>query len=375
MKLKVRKQDLLPLLKRCNEVADRKNVLPILGNVLIETDGKKALNLSASNLVVSVFGAIPAQTVADGAVAVCARDLFERVKMMPEGNITLSVGEHSSLTVTADGSKRRFTLHGMPGDDFPPLPLPPKDVGPAFLSETLLRLIAGTGFSISSDETRPHMNSALLEWEGRTVRMVSTDGHRLSKIEHIENFDLGRPLSILVPLVGIQAFKRVCEEDRGSGAEVTLTHAGPNVFLAAGGVTLSVKTTDAAFPPWRQVMVVDTPHTANCDRQQLASALRAVSASSNEAGAVKMTFGKGAISLSSESPDSGQGFDEVPAGYHGPEVTMGVNARYIQDALGAALSESVVLRLAGALDPLLIQPEADDEREQYAAMVMPVRVS
>ena len=119
-----------------------------------------------------------------GSVAVPAKDLFERIKMMPEGPIHVATNDGFSTTLKAAASARRYTLRGMPGEDFPALAEPdPKAATLELELDSLSKLIARTHFSISTDETRAALNSALFEWDGDRVRMVTTDGHRLSKME------------------------------------------------------------------------------------------------------------------------------------------------------------------------------------------------
>src|SRR6185295_15911110 len=108
----------------------------------------------------------------------------ERIAAMPDGPVQVTTNEAAQTTLKAVGAQRRYTLHGIPGGDFPHLPQPAADAVPMEMpASTLALLMSRTHFSISTDETRPHVNSGLFEWSGDRVRMVSTDGHRLSKME------------------------------------------------------------------------------------------------------------------------------------------------------------------------------------------------
>jgi DNA polymerase III subunit beta len=184
MELTVAKKDLLRLVARMQGVAERKSTMPVLSNVLVAVDGPDSIRLAATDLYLSLSGKVPAHINKGGSVAVPAKDLFERVKMMPDGPIHISTNDTAATTLKAQGSARRYTLRGMPGDDFPPLPAPAEGSPNLSLDVSVLQeLIAKTYFSISGDETRAHLNSAKFEWDGDLVRMVSTDGHRLSKME------------------------------------------------------------------------------------------------------------------------------------------------------------------------------------------------
>ena len=184
MELTVAKKDLLKLVTRMQGVAERKSTMPVLSNVLLAVEGTNQLRVAATDLYLSLNGRVGAEVGKGGSVAVPAKDLFERVKMMPEGPIVLASQDNATTTLKAAGTSRRYTLRGMPGADFPPLPVPSEGAPSLALDVAVLQeLIAKTHYSISSDETRAHLNSALFEWEGDLVRMVTTDGHRLSKME------------------------------------------------------------------------------------------------------------------------------------------------------------------------------------------------
>src|SRR5271165_3579977 len=184
MEFTVAKKDLLKLVTRMQGVAERKSTMPVLSNVLLSIDGPSVLRVAATDLYLALIGRVTVDVSKGGSVAVPAKDLAERIRMMPEGPLHLAAQENAATVIKAVGSARRYTLRGMPGDDFPPLPAPAEGAPTLALEvEVLQELIAKTYFSISTDETRAHLNSALFEWDGDLVRMVTTDGHRLSKME------------------------------------------------------------------------------------------------------------------------------------------------------------------------------------------------
>lgn len=140
----------------------QKSTMPVLANVLLSAEGN-TVTVSATDLYLTISGSIEAEVKRSGSVALPARDVHERVKAMPDGPIKLTVTNGSATTLQAVGSARRYTLHGLPGSDFPQLPEPSSDAPTIEISVAMLqKLVKRTIFSISSDETRPHLNSALL---------------------------------------------------------------------------------------------------------------------------------------------------------------------------------------------------------------------
>ncbi len=395
MELVVAKKDLLRLATRMQGVAERKSTMPVLSNVLFTVDGASGLRLSATDLYLGLSGKIAAEITKGGSMALPAKELVDRVKMMPDGPVSLSTQENGQTTLKAAGSARRYTLRGMPGTDFPPLPQPAEG-SPSLAIEVdvLQELIAKTHFSISTDETRAHLNSALFEWDGDVVRMVTTDGHRLSKMEvKVE----GRQASatMLIPLKAIQELRRLCDEvlsegQKGDRPQLTIVQSGSSAFFQAGSMTFSVKLVDAQFPPYSQVIPQSFAKSVKAPRAAFTDALRAVSVAANErTGGVKLalisaaddkarsaTSGMGGVMrISSESPESGEGFDELSVDYDGPSIAIGFNAKYFLDVLAALTTDEVTLNLSGELDPAVLRPgDGTKSDRDFLAVIMPMRI-
>jgi DNA polymerase-3 subunit beta len=382
MELTLAKKDLLKLVSRMQGVAERKSTMPILSNVLLAVEGPSTLRIAATDLYLSMAGKMSADVSKGGSVAVSAKDLLDRVKMMPDGPIHVATQDNASTTLKAQGSARKYTLRGMPGDDFPPLPAPSEGAPTLALEvEVLSQLIAKTHYSISTDETRAHLNSALFEWDGDIVRMVTTDGHRLSKVE-VKVRGRQASATMLIPLKAIQELRRLCDEalsevpkdsaKDGPKPLIQITQSGSSAFFQTGGTTFSVKLVDAQFPPYSQVIPQSSDKIVKLPRVAFADALRAVSvAASERTGGVKLALTQGTMRITSESPESGDGSDEVPIDYSGANLTIGFNAKYFLDILSALDGEEVSLSLSGELDPAILRPVSE---LQFLSVVMPMRI-
>jgi DNA polymerase III subunit beta len=381
----VSKKDLLRIVDRCQGVADKKGTMPVLGNVLLEVSGPSQIRLAATDLFLAVTGHVNAEVEKGGSIAVGARDLFERVRMMPDGQIVLSTSDNASLTLKAVGSARRFTIHGIAGDDFPTLPQSDSS-GPLLTVpvSTLSSLIQSTQFSISTDDSRLALNSALVESSGDRIRLIATDGHRLTKAEARSGVST-TDTTMLIPLKGIQQLKRICddalleasrnESDEGGEPIMKIGQQGPNAFFHVGGLQFSVKLVDAQFPPYEQVIPQSSEHVVRAPRSSVGEALKAVSvAASDRTGGVKLTLGHGQIRFETESPESGEGFDEVSVDYDGPELTIGFNAKYFLDVTGAITDDEILIGLGGELDPAVIRPANQSDAFDLLAVIMPMRI-
>jgi len=359
--------------------------MPILGNVLLEVDGPDRLRLAATDLFLSVSSAIPAKVDKGGSIAVGARDLFERIRMMPDGQVNLTSTDGTSLSVKAVGTARRFSIHGISAEEFPSLPQPDTSSAPLMLPvSTVSALIQSTQFSISTDDSRLALNSALVECDGQQVRMVTTDGHRLTRAEALVP-GLSAQLSLLIPLKGVQQLKRICDDaaseaarsetEKGGEPTLAFTQQGPNAFFKVGSLNFSVKLVDAQFPPYEQVIPQTSEFVVRVPRVAVAEALRAVSvAASDRTGGVKLILSRDTLKFETESPESGQGFDEVSISYDGPEIAIGFNSKYFLDVTSAITDEDILLGLGGDLDPAVIRPASNGETFSLLAVVMPMRI-
>jgi DNA polymerase-3 subunit beta len=376
MQIVVSKKDLQRILSRCQGVADRKSTMPVLGNVLLEVEGPDRLRLAATDLYVAITGSIPAEVEKGGSIALGARELLERIRHMPEGKISISTNG-AATTIRAVGHPRRYTLPALPGEEFPALPAAASNAEHLSLpANALARLIAATHFAISTDETRLHLSSALFEWDGDRVRMVSTDGHRLSKME-VKLKSTQASASMLIPLKGISELKRLCDEALGEipDLEIVITQSGPNAFFDLKSFQFSVKLVDAQFPPYQQVIPPSSERRVVAPRLAVMEALSAVQvAASNRTGGVKVSLSKNLLRFSSESPDGGDCLDELGAEYSGSEISVGFNAKYLLDVLGAIAAENIAIELSGELDPAVISPATQPPDGSYTAVIMPMRI-
>lgn len=381
MEFVVSKREFLKGLARVQNVVDRKSAMPILTNVLVASEGSNTLRLAATDLLLSVSSTVSIDQRKGGSVALPARALFDMVKALPEGDVHVTVGSNFSARVS--GGRRRFELVGMPGEDFPQLPSP----GTAELRElpvdALAELIAYTAFSMSNDDSRPHLAGALLEADATALRMITTDGHRLSKAERPGNAGGAHgALSLLIPAKGIHELKRLLDEVKAEGkggdgpGTIALGQAGSNVFLRHHNTLLAVKLVDAAFPAYQQVIPASAERTARLSRSGLLDALRAVSlVSSDRTSGVKLQFAGGKVTISSENPDLGAGRDELEAELDGGELTVGFNSRYLIEALSALSSDDVKLELSGELDPGIVRPGTPTAGgTDFIGVIMPMRI-
>ena len=378
MELTIEKHQFLRGLARTHGVADRKSSMHILSNVLLSAEGPDRLRLSATDLYLGVTSLVPANIKKGGIIAVAARTLFDIVKNLPDGEVSWSLSDSHAVELKC--GKVRYRIPAMPGEDFPPLPNP-GDADFAHLeAEVLAELISLTQYSMSHDDTRPHLAGTLFEGDGKVVRMVTTDGHRLSKAEHKVGGKGGMMnFSMLVPHKGISELKRLLDDVKsakgkgGEGTTVGICTAGGNAFFQRDDLCLSVKLADENFPPYSKVIPSKQTRTIIAARGPLVEALRRISLVANDkSGGVQLILEPGLLRIQSQNPEVGEGSEEVDVDYAGDELRIGFNARYLLDALSALPYDEVAIELSGERDPGVLKPAGDNA--DFIGVIMPMRI-
>jgi DNA polymerase-3 subunit beta len=367
MEFKIEKDEFLRGLYLASGIADRKSTLPILANVLLRSEGKSKVLCGATDLNVTTMVSLSAEVEKEGGLTVSARQLYEIVKGLPSSEVHVKRTEQSWAEIRS--GKVEFKVVGMPDRDYPKLPSIQEaetcNVDPA----TLREMIGKTIFSVSLDETRQHLAGVLFESDGTTARMVSTDGHRLSKV--------GRPMAggpklasgVLIPRKGVIELRRAIEtREAPCGIGV---HQG-NFVLKADDVGISVKLIDGQFPPYDQVIPKDNDRALVLPRLVFLDALKRVALmSSDKTWGVRIAVEKGKLRVESDNPDLGAAKEEIDVGYKGTPIQIGFNARYFIELVSEIETPEIRLELSGELDPGVVRPA---DGSDYVGVVMPMRL-
>jgi len=347
--------------------------MPILSNVLLNADESGELHLSTTDLYIGVRSTAPAEVTSSGMTAVSARTLFNIVKNLPDGRVIFSTQDNDSAEIRC--GKVNYRIPGMPGEDFPPLANPGEAEFTELDGRSLAKLIGRTQYSMSNDDARPHLAGSLFEGSDSKLRVVTTDGHRLSKAEmDLQSSDGGFDFSILIPHKGIGELRKMIDDGKNeSDIPLRFTTSSGNVFFQREGMLLVIKLADEKFPPYSKVIPQNQTRRIVAARGILSEALRRISLVANDkSGAVKLSFSDGKMNIRSENPEVGEGSEELSVDYAGEDIEIGFNARYILDVLNSLDTEEVVLELSGELDPGVIRTE--EETEEFVGVIMPMRI-
>lgn len=371
MEIRISQELLSLLLSRAQSVIDRKSTRAILENVLLESQEGR-LKVSATDLRISLVQESVCSTTKPGSVAVPGRKFHEIVRELPKGEVLLDVKENQWLTLTA--GKVTFHLPAAPAEEYPTLPSSPKSFL-SFSCAAFRKMIEKTIFAASNDESRIYLTGVFLkelkESDGTSIlRMVATDGHRLSLIDR----PIDKPISlfedgVIVPKKGLSELRNLLDTTEDN---FDLTTNDGKLYARSGNTTLSITLIDAAFPNYEQVIPQEVRSWVQANRQQLSNALKRVALlSDEETRTVVLEAAEDSLLLSSDNPRMGDAREDISVEYRGNPVKIAFNATYFMDLLRAMEGEEVKMGITDGLAPCLVKGVEDS---RYLSVIMPMRI-
>lgn len=366
-KIELQKQSLLSALSTVAGVAEPKSTMPILSMVLL-TPGNGSLRVAASRLSLTATVTLSAPTAKQGTgFAVNARDLLERVKAMPDGAINLEV-DGGNLRLTSKGSKRKFSVYCISGDEFPKLPDSSDAKTITTISgEKLTSLLGAIRHSLNAADERVYVHSAKLEWEPGRLSAISSDGHRLTveRRDH-ECTETGESM------IHAESIAAVMKLEKAGNVDVRSN--GSWMHFVADGTEITVQVTAGNYVPYQQLILDRSETPVHVEAARFADAVHSVALAANrESGGVELSF-NGSIQVSARSATGGDSEDEVAAEYSGSKVHTAAAARYLEEAIRACGADQLAISLSGPLDPIRIESFEPQEGREHIGMVMPQRI-
>ncbi|MCI0455018.1 MAG: DNA polymerase III subunit beta [Candidatus Dadabacteria bacterium] len=347
-------------------ISERRATMPILSHVLISAASGK-VKLTATDLETTMITWCDADVKKEGSIALPARKTYEIVKEIPLGDIEIEeIGNHWAELKSKSAT---FKIAGLPSEDFPVVQEASSQELFSIESAELDEMITKTIFAVSPDDMRRNLSGIYFEKIGKQdLRLVATDGHRLSLVEKHTKSEVKIKKSVLIPKKGVSELRKVLK--LSDGVRIGF---GKSDFIAEGnGFTLIVRLIDAEFPNYKQVIPETTHRSMEVKRDDFLSALKRVSVISSErTKSVKMSLDKEGMILMSVSPELGEAREVVPVEFKGDSIELGFNARYLMDILEVINSEVVQVAIGDELSPVIVKPMGE---EVYISVVMPMRV-
>src|SRR4030067_3213918 len=332
--IEIEKKELLKGLSLMQGIAGRKTTLPILSHIYMEWK-KNSLFLTGTDLETGIQEELSATVHEEGKASISSKKLYEIVRELPEHTIQIHKKENHWIHLKC--GKSVFNIAGLDPEEFPSLPVWQENSFSVVSTRMIREMIERTVFAASNEDSRYHLNGILFtqqKAEGKeSLRMVATDGHRLSLVDREGQVIRGVEKGIIVPKKGILEIKKIVGDKEGEG-EMGVYFDNTHAFFKMGKSLMVIRLIEGEFPEYDQVIPKNNDKKLTMGKEIIYGSLKRVSTMASErAEGVKFSFKKNLMELSSYHQDFGDAKEEVDIQYDGPPIEIGFNARYLIEAL------------------------------------------
>ncbi|MEV4609737.1 DNA polymerase III subunit beta [Neorhizobium sp. LMR1-1-1.1] len=362
-----KKSAIADALKLVSDVVERRNTIPILSNVLIENAGGQ-LSARVSDLDTEATIPLRAEVMPTfKPFTVQAHLLSDIIRKLPDGVDVVVTEEDDALNaVTVKAGRSKFRLQVLPASDFPSMAMGDLPFVLELPAQALAKAMASVSFAISTEETRYYLNGIYFHPAETGIKLVATDGHRLSK-QFVRAEDVPQDMpGIIVPKKTVETVMKHLPKD----GNVMLQVSDAKIRLIIGDMVLLSKLIDGTFPEYQRV-IPSHDRSIELEAKPFSAALGRVTTVSSKGSGVKLRFAEGTLKLTVNNPDAGNAEDEVA--FEGDvEMETGFNGRYMAEALDRLGEGTIRMMLGEPGSPAVMA--ADGDHAENLIVLMPMRV-
>ena len=374
LEITVSRVELLRELTAAQSVVERKTTIPILSNFLFEATDDGKLTITATDLDLSLRTSCIAKVKKAGACTIPARKLYDYIKLLPEGDISIKLMDNHWVQIRAGRSNTKMV--GMARANFPQVPEFPTVGSFKIAAPALRNMISKTIFAISNEESRYTLNGALLVLKAESMAMVATDGHRLAHIEKLgENLSgISGEKKTLIPR---KALAEISTLLNGSDAEsIEFADDEQTLYFKIGGRVLTSRKLTGQFPNYEAVLPRDNTKFVIVRSEDLMASIQRVAQFADErSGAIKLRLEQNELKISAQSTDAGESEDIIETPYQYDAIVVGFNSSYLIDYLRATGETGEVrLEFKDAQSAGQMRPEDGADDVKYRYILMPMRI-
>jgi len=367
MVVRVLQENLLRALTRTGRILSTKPQLPIVQNVLLQTEGGR-LRVVATNLETTESVWIGGKIEQEGSACVPARLLAELAMTLPPQPVLLSA-QGQELVVQSGGI--RASIPGVSPKEFPPVSRLDKHAGNAIGKNTLVSSVSLVLFAAATDDGRPVLTGVRFHTEGGETTVVATDGYRLSR----KTIDAPSktPLEMIAPARALGEFVKISQEEK-EVEEVFVTKTGDGQLgFAVGDTELATRLIDGEYPNVDKIVPSGFTMRALLGKEEVARAVKSAAIFSRDnANIVRLIFENQTLTVVGESAQAGKNEVQLSAKIDGDGGEIAFNSRFLLDFLANFSEEEFLFEMTGSLNPGVFKPVKDDS---FLHIIMPVRTS
>jgi DNA polymerase-3 subunit beta len=365
MKFIINRELLLTPLQQIVNVIEKRQTMPILANVLFQLE-KNQLTLTGTDLEVQIVAKLTLENEVEGSITIPARKLLDICRLLPSAaDIKF---ELIDTKLKIQSGRSRFIVSTLAADGYPNFEMSAMDCQFAMQSSQLKKALDKTTFCMANQDIRYYLNGIMLSIFNQQLKLVGSDGHRLSIYEYSIAQETGIELRIIIPRKGVLELARLLEEEQ----EVQVEFSRNNIRVVIGNLIFSAKLVDSKYPDFSKVFEQEFNSPIHVQKQLLKEALTRVAILSNEKfKGVEFVIDGNSLQISTNNPEHEEADEEIAIEYLGQPLSIAFNSQYILDAISNLDSEFAVLTIAENSSCCFIEEPSE---QKYKFIVMPMRL-
>lgn len=374
MIINVSRNDLYSNISSLQNVTSKKGTIAILSNILIETYAESIV-LTATDLEVGIRIEIPAEILVPGSITLPSRKFFEMIREINDDHIHLEVLENKWIKIsTLSGN---YNLSGTDSEEYPSLPEFKNEILSSISCDILSEAIDKTIFSIAQEnDNQFNLMGILLEKEIRDeknyIRLVSSDGHRLSLFERELDTDVSKLIIeniILIPKKGMLEVRKLCEQNDF----IEIGFENKQAIFKSDKSIIIIRLLNGEFPNYRNIFKsIVKKFSIEIDRNNFISSMKRINLFTEDLyNSVHFCFSKNKLTLTSQNMDIGNAKEELNINYEGENLNLGFNGKYFIESLQVMNSSKIKAYINTEKSPCLIEGEDDPG---FMSIIMPMKI-
>jgi DNA polymerase-3 subunit beta len=356
---------LLKEISIAQEIIASKNAISILSNIYLEAEND-TLVIKATDMKVNFETTVPVTVLDSGSITVFGEKFLGILNSIPEGELEFEQKD-IKITIKPSTKKIQFHLKSIASDKFPEFPVS----GAPFFDmpvKEFKEMIHQTVFAVSDDETRYFMNGVFFEKAEDKIIMVATDGRRLAYISKAAEKEIKDFAGVIVP----PKILNTVMKRAGDEGSVAISVTDKTIFIRFGSYILSSVLIEGQFPNYHRVIPESQTSFLSVNRFEMIDALRRVSLMvEQKSHRVYLGLSSGTMSVYSEENDIGDSKEEIPCKYEGPDVSIALNYRYIEEPFKVIKDDEVTICFTEPNRAITIQPVPEKD---FFHIIMPMQL-
>jgi DNA polymerase-3 subunit beta len=364
LKIACSKEELTAQLAVVSRAASMRTTVQVLAGILLRAESGK-LDLSATDMEISLRTSLDAEVATDGAVVVPGKLLVELARLLPGEEVSIEHRQGEGVVEIVSGTAV-YRIHTYNAEDFPRLPDPSGTAMVPIDAEALLATVAKVSRAASRDESRPVLTGILVRFEGENLIMAATDSYRLA-VKETSMSGPGPELDAIVPARALLELARVAQ----GASELQLGVQENQVLFTSDGILLTTRRIEGQFPNYRQLLPESFENDVALPRDELLEVVRRVSVMAQRNAPLRLRFADGELTVSAQTQDVGEAHETMPAPFSGDALEIGFNPEFLRDGIESVDGDELRLKLISPLRPAVLQGSGED----FSYLIMPIRLA